>query len=69
MAGISFPSGIFTALDHVLPQPPPVIPANPVIPGNPIFGEAPAAPVIEQIFNIHNDSIDLSLPHYDLILG
>jgi hypothetical protein len=46
-----------TALNHISEIPGNPI-ANPVIPPDPIFATPPAAPVIEQLFGIH-DTIDV----------
>jgi hypothetical protein len=61
LPAVQFPGGIAHAAANVpnlellvsQPQPPPVIP------GNPIFGQAPAATVIEHLFNTINDNIDV----------
>lgn len=73
MANVPFdglPSGIFTALEHIIPGEP-IIPGNPGVPGNPVFQFVPAAPILHEIFGeAPTVTVDvLGLAPHDPLIG
>ena len=58
---VQFPGGIANAVSHLpnLELLVPTLQPPPVIPGNPIFGQAPAAEVIQHLFNPIDNNIDV----------
>jgi len=72
-AGIT--NALNTFLDHELSGPPITVEQSgpPIIPGNPVFGDIPAAPILNTFFGLHDtttiDVLGVADLHHDTPLG